>query len=220
MRIAVLGTGAVGRTLAGALAAQGDDVTLGTRDPEATRGDAASDVPGFLDTHPDVALATFADAADGAELTVLAVGGRHALEVVAEARAGLAGKVLLDLTNPLDFSGGFPPTLTVCNTTSLGEQVQDAAPDARVVKALNTVNVDVMVEPAAVGDGAHDLFICGNDADAKQAIATLLRERFGWQSMIDLGDISASRGTEMYLALWTRTMAALGTARFNIHVVR
>jgi predicted dinucleotide-binding enzyme len=113
-----------------------------------------------------------------------------------------------------------PPSLTVCNTDSLGEQIQRAFPAARVVKALNTVNAQVMVDPAGVGGGDHDLFVCGDDAEAKRQVTDWLGEWFGWRNVVDLGDISTARGTEMLLPLWVRLWAALGTPRFNLKVVR
>jgi 8-hydroxy-5-deazaflavin:NADPH oxidoreductase len=220
MRIGVLGTGTVARTLAGGFAARGDEIVLGTRDPSLTLADPDGPVAALLRGSPAISLAGFSEAADATEMVVLAVGGGHALEVVGQAGdAALSGKVLIDVTNPLDFSRGFPPTLLVANTTSLGEQVQ-AATTARVVKALNTVAAEVMVDPGAVANGDHDLFLCGNDASAKQSVSELLAQRFGWRSIIDLGDVSMARGTEMYLALWVRLMAALGTHRFNVRVVR
>jgi predicted dinucleotide-binding enzyme len=112
-----------------------------------------------------------------------------------------------------------PPRLTVCNTDSLGEQIQHAFPDARVVKTLNTVNCAVMVNPALV-PGEHDIFVCGNDAEARKTVAGYLRDWFGWTSVIDLGDITAARGTEMLLAAWIRLMQVLGTPRFNWKVQR
>lgn len=218
MRLGILGTGGVSRTLAGALDARGDEVVLGTRDPAASR--TAEPLAAFLAAHRDATLTTFEEAARSAELVILAVGGEHAVDVVTRAGAvALADKVLIDVTNPLDFSAGFPPTLFACNTTSLGEQVQAATP-ARVVKVLNTVAASVMVDPLSVANGDHDLFICGDDEEAKRSVTTLLQERFGWTSFVDLGDITMSRGSEMYLALWTRLMAAVGTHEFNIRVVR
>ena len=218
MRIAMLGTGMVGRALAAELARRGDEVALGTRDPSQPRGDELTEL---LDEHDAISLRSFADAVVGAELVVLAIGGDHALDVVAAVGPdALADKVLIDLSNPLDFTNGFPPTLSVCNTTSLGEQVQAAAPHARVVKALNTVNVAVMIDPAGVGAGEHDLFICGNDEGAKRLVERFLTERFGWQSFLDLGDISMARGTEMYMPLWLRLRVMLGTSNFNVRVVR
>jgi predicted dinucleotide-binding enzyme len=130
----------------------------------------------------------------------------------------LAGKVLIDVSNPLDFSGGMPPTLSVCNDDSLGERIQAAFPEAKVVKSLNTMNNQVMTEPGRLPD-AHNVFVCGEDEEAKATVTELLIE-FGWPraSIIDLGGIEAARGTEMYLPLWLRLMGALGTADFNIQI--
>jgi len=216
MRIAVLGTGMVGRAIGGKLVELGHDVTMGSRTADnaaaaewvATAGDRA-------------AQGTFADAAAGADLVFNCTGGSVALDVVrAAGAANLAGKVLVDVSNSLDFSHGRPPTLSVCNTDSVGEQLQRELPDVRVVKALNTVNAAVMVDPGTV-PGAHNVFVSGNDVAAKVAVSELLQS-FGWpaDAIIDLGDISSARGTEMYMALWLRLMGALGRPDFNIAVVR
>jgi hypothetical protein len=146
-----------------------------------------------------------------------------AVSVAALTAAGadqLSGKVLLDLSNPLDFSQGFPPTLSVVNTESVGERIQSAFPEARVVKTLNTVTAAVMVEPALV-PGDHAVFVAGNDPAAK-GDATALLGRFGWpaERVVDLGDISAARGTEMYLPLWVRLMRAIDTPLFNVEIRR
>jgi len=134
--------------------------------------------------------------------------------------ANLAGKILVDIANPLDFSKGMPPTLAICNTDSLGERIQATFPAARVVKTLNTVNASVMVNPRQVADGDHHVFLSGNDADAKARVTTLLREDFGWRHVLDLGDISTARGTEMLLPIWIRLWSALGTHLFNLKLVR
>jgi len=147
---------------------------------------------------------------------------RVARRICLELRLGndLAGKILIDVANPLDFSQGMPPSLLVANTDSLGDQIQRAFPDTRVVKALNTINCNVMVDPARV-PGEHDVFLAGDDEEAKTTVRELLQS-FGWtaERIIDLGDIAAARGTEMYLALWLRLMGALQTGDFNIKVVR
>jgi 8-hydroxy-5-deazaflavin:NADPH oxidoreductase len=198
MRIAVLGAGGVGQTLTAKLRELGHDVSSGTRNP---RDGAVS----------------YAEAAEAAELVVNATAGAVSLEALGAAGAeNLAGKVLIDVSNPLDFSKGMPPTLTVCNDDSVGEQIQRAHPDARVVKALNTVNSDVMVNPSLV-PGEHVLFVCGNDDGAKAQVVELVGS-FGWPSerIVDLGDITNARGAEMYIALWIRLMGALGTPHFNI----
>jgi predicted dinucleotide-binding enzyme len=227
MRIAVLGTGPVGKALAGKLAALGHDVAIGTRDPDATL--ARSEPDGFgnpplkdwLAAQPPIAVETPTAAVHGAELIVNATSGAGSIPMLEAAGVEhLAGKVVIDIANPLDFSRGMPPSLFVSNTDSLGEQIQRAFPDALVVKALNTMNCGVMVDPARV-PGGHDVFLCGNDAGAKGRVRELL-ESFGWPSeaIVDLGDITAARGTEGYLALWLRLWGALGTGDFNIKVVR
>jgi hypothetical protein len=216
MRLAVLGTGSVGQTIGGKLVALGHEVTMGAR----WAGNAKA-VDWAEGAGPAAHEGSFADAAAFGEVLVNCTAGGHSVEALeAAGAANLAGKVLIDIANPLDFSAGFPPTLTVCNTDSLGERIQRAFPEARVVKALNTMNADVMVEPGIV-PGTHHTFICGDDPEAKAQVAGLLRS-FGWpsESIVDLGDITASRGTEMYLPLWLRLFGALGTGHLNIAVVR
>jgi len=215
MRIAVLGTGMVGQVIASKLISLGHQVTMGAR--EAGNEKAVA----WAGTHGAGAReGSFADAVAGAEMVINATSGAHSLEALEQAREGLAGKVLVDVANPLDFSGGFPPTFTVANTDSLGEQIQRGFPDARVVKALNTVNCDVMVEPSLV-PGRHDTFVCGDDEAAKAEVTALL-ESFGWpaDAVIDLGDISAARALEMYVALWLRLFTRFGTPAVSIAVVR
>ena len=225
MNIAVLGTGSVGRALAGGLSRLGHTVSVGTRDPEATLARTEPDGMGnppfaaWHADHPDVRLTTFADAAAGAELVVLAGNGFAALDMLSAAGAEhLAGKPLLDISNPLDFSAGFPPSLFVKDTDSLAERIQAAFPEARVVKSLNTLTAPLMVEPGLLGEPTT-VFVSGDDADAKAAVTGLLTA-FGHQDVIDLGGIETARGTEMLLPLWLRTMGALGTGMFNIRVVR
>jgi predicted dinucleotide-binding enzyme len=226
MRIAVLGTGVVGKTVAGRLAELGHDVTVGTRDVAGTLARTEPDGMGnpsyaeWATAHPGVELATFADAAAGAEVVVNATSGGASLDALTRAGAdNLAGKVVLDISNPLDFSAGFPPTLSVKDTDSLAEQLQAAFPEARVVKTLNTMTAALMVAPQQLANGDHSVFVSGNDAEAKQAVTALL-ESMGHTDVIDLGDLSTARGAEMLLPLWLRLMGALGTPMFNIKVVR
>jgi predicted dinucleotide-binding enzyme len=227
MKIAVLGTGMVGQALAGKLAGLGHDVTVGTRDVDATLARTEPDYLGnppfaiWRESHPGVGLETAADAVTEAELIVNATNGEGSIAMLELAgEENLAGKVLIDIANPLDFSQGRPPFLFVSNTDSLGEQIQRRFPRARVVKALNTMNCQVMVYPSRV-PGAHDVFLCGEDAEAKQQVAEVL-ESFGWpaERIRDLGGISSARGTEMYVALWLRLWGAVGTGDFNIAVVQ
>jgi predicted dinucleotide-binding enzyme len=215
MKVAVLGTGVVGETLATKLVELGHEVRMGSR--TATNEKAA----GWAQRAGERASqGTYAGAAAFGHLVLNCTSGTASLAALGEAGPeNLDGKILIDVANPLDFSRGMPPSLTVCNIDSLGEQIQRAFPDARVVKALNTVNTEVMVEPSRV-PGDHDLFICGDDPDAKARVTELL-ESFRWRrdQVRDLGDITAARATEMYLPLWLRLMGALGTARFNIRVM-
>jgi predicted dinucleotide-binding enzyme len=221
MRISVLGTGSAGRTLAGALAAAGHDVVVGTRDVGETS--ARQDVAEWAADHPDLPLVGLPEAGGHAEVLLNATSGDGTLAALggaAEGAAGLAGLVVVDVSNPLDFSGGFPPTLLVANTDSLGEQVQAAFPEARVVKTLNTVNAQVMVRPGALR-GDHQVFVAGEDAQAKTVVAGLLGD-LGWPSsaVVDLGGIRAARATEMYLPLWLALMGEVGSPVFNIGIVR
>jgi 8-hydroxy-5-deazaflavin:NADPH oxidoreductase len=227
MRIAVLGTGMVGQALAGKLAALGHEVTVGTRDVEETRARAEPDSLGtppmsvWLESHAGVALKSAADAAADAELIVNATNGAGSIPMLELAGdANLAGKVVVDVSNPLDFSQGRPPSLFVSNTDSLGEQIQRRFPQARVVKTLNTMNCEVMVDPGRV-PGEHVVFVSGDDDDAKQQVAELL-EGFGWPParIRDLGGISSARGPEMYLALWLRLWGTVGSGDFNIAVLQ
>ncbi len=221
MRISVLGTGMAGRTLAGALAAAGHDVVVGTRDVDETA--ARADVAEWVAGHADVRLVALAEAGAHAEVLLNATSGDGtlaALQGAAEGATGLAGLVVVDVSNPLDFSAGFPPTLSVANTDSLGEQVQAAFPEARVVKTLNTVNAQVMVRPGALR-GDHQVFVAGEEAEAKAVVTGLLGD-LGWPSsaVVDLGGIRGARATEMYLPLWLALMGEVGSPVFNIGIVR
>lgn len=217
MDIAVLGTGPVGRAMAGRLSELGHRVTIGTRDPEGTA--AREEYAAWASRHPEVGLATFADAAAGAVLVVNASGGDVSLEILASAGAdNLAGKVLLDISNALDGSRGFPPTLFVKDDDSLAETIQRAHPDARVVKSLNTMNNALMVDPQRLGEDTT-VFVSGDDPEAKATVTELLRQ-MGHGDVIDLGGIDTARGPEMWLPLWIRINLALGGNDFNIKVVR
>jgi predicted dinucleotide-binding enzyme len=198
MRIGMLGTGTVGQTLTEKLTGLGHDVRVGSRDPERSFAAAAA--------HGEI---VFNATAGGASLEALRMAGAE----------NLAGKLLVDVANPLDFSQGFPPTLTICNDDSLAESIQREFPDTRVVKALNTVNASVMVDPSVV-PGDHHIFIAGDDEGAKAEVGELLQS-FGWPagSVFDLGDLSAARGMEMYLPLWLRLYQATGTGQLNVAVL-
>lgn len=227
MKIAVLGTGTVGQTIAAKLAQIGQTVMMGTRSPAETR---ARTQPGpygqpplseWLAQNPGVQLGAYSEAAQFGEAVINATNGMGSLEALRQAgEANLNGKILIDIANPLDFSRGMPPTLSVSNTDSLGEQIQRAFPQARVVKTLNTVTARLMVDPGLVANGDHTVFVCGNDPAAKAQVSQWLAGWFGWKDILDLGDITTARGTEMYLPLWLRLWGAAGTGLLNIRVVK
>jgi 8-hydroxy-5-deazaflavin:NADPH oxidoreductase len=217
MNIAVLGTGMVGTAIATKLVTIGPHIMMGSR---TANNDAGQEW--LRSVGGKAQCGTFADAAAFGEIVFNCTNGANALVALRQAgAANLRGKILIEVANPLDMSKGMPPSLTVCNTDSLGEQVQREFPNTRVVKALNTMNCEVMVQPSLVS-GDHNLFLCGNDAEAKREVIDRLCEWFGWkkENIIDLGDISAARGMEMFLPLWLRLWSALGTGHFNIRVVR
>jgi len=216
MKIAVLGTGMVGNSIGNKLVSLGHEVKMGSRTANNEKAVAWTREAGAK-----ASQGTFADAAAFGELVFVCTSGAGTLEALNAAGAGnLAGKVVVDISNPLDFSKGMPPSLFTRSDESLGEQVQKAFPDAKVVKTLNTVNCELMVNPGKLAGGEHDMFIAGNDAAAKGKVVELLKGWFGWKNVHDLGDISAARGTEMYLPLWLRLWGSLKTADFNLKVVR
>jgi predicted dinucleotide-binding enzyme len=215
MRIGVLGTGMVGSTIGTKLVGLGHEVMMGSREAGGEKAQAWVEEAG-----PGASEGTFADAAAFGELVFNCTAGIHSLAALqAAGPTNLAGKVLVDVANPLDFSQGFPPSLAVSNTDSIGEQLQRALPETRVVKALNTMNCSVMVDPGAVS-GDHAAFLCGEHAAAKAQVAALIGT-FGWppERILDLGGIRSARGMEMYLPLWLELMGALGTGTFNIGVL-
>ena len=215
MRIGVLGTGGVGRTIATKLVELGHEVTMGSRTHD---NESAAEWVASADA--GAAQGTFADAAGFGELVVNCTSGAGSVEALrAIPLEHLSGKTLVDVANPLDFSGGALSLFTEIDD-SLAEQLQREHPEAHVVKTLNTVNANVMVEPARV-PGAHDVFVCGNDDRAKAEVVELL-EGFGWprEHVLDLGDLAAARGLEAYLLLWIRLRGLTGTSDFNIRVVR
>jgi predicted dinucleotide-binding enzyme len=215
MKLGVLGTGIVGTTIGTKLVQLGHDVMMGSRTKTNEKAAAWVKASG-----PKASQGTFADAARFGETLFNCTSGLASVDALKLAgAANLSGKILLDIANPLDFSKGMPPTLAVCNTDSLGEQIQRAFPDVKVVKTLNTMNCKLMVNPAQV-PGEHDVFVSGNDRAAKARATEILKNMFGWKSVIDLGDITTARGTEQLLALWVRLMGTFGTTNFNFKIVR
>ena len=214
MKFGVLGSGMVGSAIAGKLVSRGHEVRMGSRTASNEKAAAWVSAAG-----KGASQVTFADAAAFGEIVFNCTSGAGSVDAVRAAEAqNLRGKVLVDVANPLDFSKGMPPTLFVSNDDSLAERIQAALPEAKVVKALNTINANVMVNPGRV-PGETDVFVCGNDAGAKAQVIRILKEEFGWKTVIDLGDLTAARGTESYLHLWLRIMGALKTADFNVKVV-
>jgi 8-hydroxy-5-deazaflavin:NADPH oxidoreductase len=215
MKIAILGTGMVGNTLATKLVQIGHQIMMGSRTANSSAGQEwLSSVGG------QAKIGTFADAASFGEIVFDCTNGANSLDALRQAgAANLREKILIHVSNPLDFSTG-QPTLTVCNTDSLGEQVQREFPDSLVVKALNTVNCALMIQPSLL-PGDHNLFICGNDAAAKGKVTGWLCEWFGWKNtnIVDLGDITGSRGMEMWMPIWLRLFGKFGHPRFNLRLV-
>ncbi len=215
MKIGILGTGIVGSTIGTKLIQLGHDVKMGSRTATNEKAISWTQKNGI-----HASQGTFAAAAAFGEIVFNCTHGVASLEAL-----NLAGvnnfkyKILIDIANALDFSKGMPPSLAVSNTDSLGEQIQQAVPDAKVVKTLNTVNCNIMVNPRLVADGDHDIFICGNDAGAKVKVEEILKDWFGWKSVIDLGDITTARATEMLLPLWIILMEKFQSPHFNFKIV-
>ncbi len=227
MKFGILGTGIVGRTLATKLAECNHEVMIGTRDVAATLTRLKPDVwrnQPFQDwkkEHGEIQLGTFAQTAAHGDILLNATAGSVSLDVLQTMNVDdLTGKILIDTANPLDFSQGFPPLLSVVNTDSLGEQIQRTFPTMKVVKALNTVVVELMVNPKRLADGEHHLLVCGNDTQAKAVVMDLLTNEFGWKGVIDLGDIAASRGMEMLLPVNFRLWHVLQTRTINFKIVQ
>lgn len=215
MKIGILGTGIVGTTIGSALIQKGHQVKIGSRSATNENAQTWSKKNGKKASH-----GTFQDAALFGSLVFNCTLGMSSLEALRQAGAeNLKKKILIDVSNPLDFSKGMPPTLSVCNSDSLGEQIQKALPETFVVKTLNTMNCKVMVNPGMV-KGKHDVFICGNDSKAKKKVRQLLENDFGWKIIHDLGDITSSRGTEMMLPVWIRLWSTFDHADFNFHIVK
>ena len=205
----------VGHALGTRMVKLGNEVRMGSRTAGNEKAMAWAAANG-----PDASAGTFADAAAFGEIIFNCTSGLMSLEALKLAGADhLKGKILVDVANPLDYSGGMPPSLGISNTDSLGERIQKAFPDARVVKTLNTVNCNVMVNPILAG-GESDMFISGNDEEAKQQVVKILTKWFGWKSVIDLGDITGARSQEMMMPIWIRLMIVNGTPNFGFRIIR
>jgi hypothetical protein len=228
-RIAIMGTGGVGQTYASKFITLGYEVMMGTRNVPEKLADTAKDGygnPPFSEWHSgnrDIKLGTFQEAAQFGEIILNATMGAKSVAALKMADVrNLNGKILIDVANPLDFSKGLPPSLLpeLSNTNSLGEEIQKTFPDVRVVKTLNTMWNGLMVNPAMLNGGDHTTFICGNSSEAKETVKEILKS-FGWpeKNILDLGDISSARGTEMYLPLWLRIWGATNNGAFNLKIV-
>ncbi len=205
----------VGHAIGNKLVALGHDVRMGSRTRENAKASEWVKANG-----PKASHGTFADAASYGEVVFNCTAGVASLEALKSAgEANLRGKVLVDIANPLDYSKGFPPTLAVSNNDSLAEQIQRAFPSTKVVKTLNTVNCNIMVNPSLV-PGDHDMFMSGNDPTAKAKVHEILTKGFGWKSVVDLGDITNARAMEMLLPLWVRLFGVYQNPNFNLKVVK
>lgn len=229
MNIAVFGTGVVGQTLSDRLSESGQNIMIGTRSVKDTMARTEPDgygnpaFPLWLKDHDGVKLGSFAEAAAYGDILINATRGTESMKVLEMAGAqNMAGKILIDIANPLDFSRGTPPSLFISNTNSLAEEIQKAYPGLRVVKTLNTLNTALMARPQLLADGDHSIFMSGNDEDAKAEVKSLLDTWFGWKNerIFDLGDITTARGTEMLLPVWVRLYSSLQTPMFNFKIVR
>ena len=226
MKIGVLGTGVVGQTIAEKLNQLNHEVMIGTRDVKNLLSKSEPDRfgrPSFSEWNKknnNIKPGTFAEAAAFGELIVNATNGMGTMPALESAGTqNLANKVMLDISNPLDFSKGMPPSLFISNTDSLAEQIQRTYPETKVVKSLNTMSAYIMVNPSVLPDD-HIVFLNGNDADAKDEVKKLLMS-FGWKdkNIFDLGDITNARGAEQILPIWIRIMSTLKTGQFNFKIV-
>jgi hypothetical protein len=218
MKIGILGTGTVADTIGSRLIELGHEMKLGSRTANNEKALA------FAEKHKgkNGSAGTFADAASFGEILFNCTKGEHSVDAIRQAGAGIIGKILIDIANPLDFSKGMPPCLipSLSNTNSLGEEIQKTFPNVKVVKTLNTMWCGIMVNPGLIGGGDHVNYICGNDVEAKSAVKNLLRE-FGWkpENMLDLGDITSARATEATLPIWLRVWGATKSGAFNFRII-
>jgi len=230
MKISVIGTGTVGRTITSKLIDLDHEVMLGTRNVREKLASMVKDGYGnppfseWYKSNPKVKLGSFAESAAFGELVVNATLGGNSLDALKLAGSkNLSGKIIIDISNPLDFSKGMPPSLIpgLSNTNSLGEEIQKTFPEARVVKTLNTMWCGLMVNPGLIGNGDHTNYISGNDAGARAEVKKFLKT-FGWKddNLIELGDITGARAAEGVLLLWLRLLGTLNSGAFNLKLVR
>jgi 8-hydroxy-5-deazaflavin:NADPH oxidoreductase len=217
MKIGILGTGMVGETIGSKLVELGHSVMIGSRKANSEKGMS------FVAKHKTNAYSgTLEETAVFGEIIFNCTPGTGSIESLKQAgEQNLKGKIIADIANPLDFSKGMPPSLSFSNTTSLGEEIQNTFPSTKVVKTLNTMWCGLMVNPTLINKGDHHVFICGNDTESKKKVKEIILS-FGWEkkNIIDLGDITGARGTEMYLPLWLRIYGSMNNGVFNIKVVK
>jgi len=209
MKIGIIGSGDVGKTLAIALNQNGQKVMLSSRAPEG--------LASFITDNPEILIGNPFETASFGEVVINATPGLKSLDALLPLKHALDDKTLIDLSNPLEFPD---QTLSVANTDSLGEQIQRLLPETKVIKTLNTVNSKIMVNPSLLGTLDHVMFISGNDFIAKQVVTDILKELFNWKHVIDLGDIRSARTQEMLLPLWLKLYEKMGNAMFNFNIVK
>jgi predicted dinucleotide-binding enzyme len=220
MKVGVLGTGVVGEAIASALVARDNFVMMGSRKANNEKSAA------WVKKNSKYASAgTFNEAASFADIIFICLSGEYTLDVVKDLNdQNLRNKIIVDITNPLDFTRGMPPRIleNLGNSTSLGEEIQNLLPDSYVVKTLNTVNYKLMVDARLINNGDHNLFVCGNNLDAKNKVMHLLVDSFHWKAdrLIDLGGIEMSRCVEAIVPFWVAVYQKLGTPLFNFKIVQ
>jgi hypothetical protein len=223
MKIGLIGSAGVAQTLGRKFVALGHDVVLGTREPSKLddKKPMAGSLREWLEAVKHKAkVATFQEAAAHGEILVNATHGQSSVAALKLAGADQVGaKILIDAANELDFSKGMPPAILAAQDRCLAENIQKAFPNLKVVKAFNMVAASLMIDPKSLGGGDHSFLICGNDAGAKAQVTDILKS-FGWSDIVDIGDISAARGLEAYLALWVRLWGTFQTPMVNIKIVR
>lgn len=220
MKVGVLGTGVVGEAIASALASKNNFVMMGSRTANNEKAGSWAKKTGKYAT-----TGTFNDAALYGDIIFICLSGEYVLDVVKDlSEESLRNKIIVDVTNPLDFTKGMPPRILegLGNNTSLGEEIQSLLPNAYVVKTLNTVNYKLMVDARLINSGEHNLFVCGNNADAKNKVMHLLVDNFHWKAdrVIDLGGIEMSRCVEAIVPFWVAVYQKLGTPLFNFKIVQ